>query len=819
MHEHDDDLRGLGAAEASARLRAQGPNELDREKRASMLAVFLRQYRGALVMLLAAACVLSIVLGEVRDAIAIAVILLLNGVVGFVQEWRAESAIAALAAMSAPRARVRRDGHDVVVPAREIVVGDVLVLEAGDIVAADARLRRAHDLEVNEAVLTGESVPSAKRRDDDAREDAPLAERHDRVFMGTSVARGSGRAVVHATGMRTELGKIATLLGSVKRDETPLEARLEKVGRALAVGCLAIVAVVAALGVVRGQEPLEIAMAATSLAVAAVPEGLATIVTLALAIGVTRMAARDVLVRRLQAVETLGCATVVCTDKTGTLTTGVMELRAIEGADEARLLDAAVACCDADVHAGTGDATELAIERAGLARGIARDEIERTRPRTHVAPFDADRKRMSIRRADGVLYVKGALEPMLLVATKVPDGLVLAAETLAARGLRVLAIAIGRGDEEKELEILGVVGIADPPRPAAVSAVAAARRAGVRVVMITGDHRTTAEAIAREMGIVKVGDVAEERVHARATPEDKLRIVRGWKERGEVTAMTGDGVNDAPALREAHIGIAMGQTGTEVTRQAADMILTKDDFSAIVDAIREGRGVFDNIRRALVYLLAGNAAELLVMLGASLVGWPLPLTALELLWINLVTDGLPALALVAEKTPPEVLDERPRGLTEPVIRRVEWTTIALVGALHASVSLGAFAWALSHGRSTEHARALAFLALVVSEVLYAFTARSRTRTLFQLGLFGNRPLFAVVVTTLALQAVVSFVPVVRDAFGIGAVEPMEALELLPLTLVPTTCVEIAKLVRARIARARAARPDPGSRFVPPKRDP
>ncbi len=802
MHEHDDDLRGLGASEAAERLRAQGRNELDREKRASMLAVLARQYRGALVGLLAAACVLSIALGEVRDAIAIAVILLLNGVVGFVQEWRAESAIAALAAMSAPRARVRRDGHDVLVAAAEVVVGDVLVLEAGDVVAADARVRRAHDLEAMEALLTGESVPSPKRPDARAREDAPLAERHDRVFMGTSIARGSGRAVVVATGMRTELGKIATLLGSVKRDETPLEARLEKVGRVLAVGCLAIVAIVAGLGLARGQAPLEIAMGATSLAVAAVPEGLATIVTLALAIGVTRMAARDVLVRRLTAVETLGCATVVCTDKTGTLTTGVMELRAIDGPDEQRLLDAAVACCDADVHAGTGDATELAIERAGLARGIARETIERTRPRTHVAPFDADRKRMSIRRADGILYVKGALEPMLAVATRSPDGITLAAETLAARGLRVLAVAVGAGTEEKDLELLGVVGIADPPRPAAVRAVAAARGAGIRVVMITGDHRTTAEAIAREMGILEAGEPPEERVHARATPEDKLRVVRAWKERGDVTAMTGDGVNDAPALREAHIGIAMGQTGTEVTRQAADMILTKDDFSAIVDAIREGRGVFDNIRRALVYLLAGNAAELLVMLGAAVAGLPLPLSALELLWINLVTDGLPALALVTEETPSEVLTERPRGLTEPVLRPREWAEILGVGAMHTVVTLGTFGWALGAGRSVEHARALAFLVLVLAELFYVFTARSRTRTFFGLGALGNRALVGTVAATLTLQGLVSLVPTVRDAFGVGAIEPLEALALLPLALVPASVVELAKLVRGRRARQR-----------------
>ena len=411
-------------------------------------------------------------------------------------------------------------------------------------------------------------------------------------------------------------------------------------------------ALVAVLGFLRGLPRMEVLLSSVSLAVAAVPEGLAAVVTIALALGVQRMASRHVLIRTLPSVETLGCATVICTDKTGTLTTGVMVVRELWGGDHSALLFAAAACSDAELAAdgrsGTGDPTELAILMAAAQRGIDRKAIESERPRVAVEPFDADTKRMSIRRGDGKLYVKGAVEVVLPVCATGTENAVEANAGMARQGLRVLAVAVGEGPGEANLKLLGLVGIADPPRTEAIAAVALARAAGIKTVMITGDHPVTAEAIGRELGILTPADDPAEVVHARATPEDKLRIVREWKARGDVVAMTGDGVNDAPALREAHIGIAMGQTGTEVTREASDMILTDDNFASIVAAVQEGRGIYDNIQKTLVYLLAGNVGELAVMLGASAVGLPLPLLPLQLLWINLVTDGLPALALVGD---------------------------------------------------------------------------------------------------------------------------------------------------------------------------
>ncbi|MDO9280395.1 MAG: HAD-IC family P-type ATPase, partial [Pseudomonadota bacterium] len=507
-------------------------------------------------------------------------------------------------------------------------------------------------------------------------EDAPLADRKDRVFTGTAVVAGTGLAEVFATGMETQLGHIAHLLETAEEQATPLQARLEVVSRTLIKLCLGIVLLVAILGFARGMSWLEVLLSSVSLAVAAVPEGLPAVVTIALAVGVQRMAARNVLVRRLPAVETLGSATVVCTDKTGTLTTGQMTVRELWGENHPALLFAGAANNDADLPAGTGDPTELALLEAAHERGVEREDIEREHPRVHVNPFDSERKRMSIRRADGVLYVKGAPDLTIPLCTHGTAGAHEANVEMAGRGLRVLAIATGTGDTEADLTLLGLVGIADPPRTEAIEAVANARAAGIMTVMITGDHPVTAQAIARELGILRPGEPADERVHARVTPEEKLHIVRALKAKGEIVAMTGDGVNDAPALREAHIGIAMGKAGTEVTREAADMVLADDNFASVIAAVSEGRGIFDNIRKTLVYLLSGNAGELLVMLGAAIAGLPLPLLPIQLLWINLVTDGLPALALVVDPTDADVLKRPPRKPDEPMLGRPEWTTVA-----------------------------------------------------------------------------------------------------------------------------------------------
>jgi Ca2+-transporting ATPase len=760
--------------------------------------LLLAQFKSPLVLLLLGATVLSAVLGEVADAIAIAAIIVINAVVGFVQEYRAERAVQALRSMTAARARVLRNGMATVVPSSQIVRGDVLLLEAGDVIAADARLLEAHNLLTNEAPLTGESMPVEKTvGENPANATSGPVDRPNTVFMGTAVVGGVARALVEATGMRTELGKIAHLLTTTTDETTPLQRRLERVSQMLLYACLGIVVLVALLGLLHQRPWLDVLISAVSLAVAAVPEGLPAIVTIALALGVQRMASRHVLVRKLPAVETLGSTTVICTDKTGTLTTGVMRVRELWGDDHLRLLDAAAACCDAELSAdergGTGDPTELAILIAAAERSVRRADIERQRPRAAENPFDAERKRMSIRRKDGVLYVKGAVERVLERCDHDGASARTANAQMAERGLRVLAVATGTGANEDGLTLIGLVGIADPPRTEAIAAVKEARAAGVKTVMITGDHPLTAQAIARELGILTPADTPSEVVHARATPEQKLQIVRQWKQLGAVVAMTGDGVNDAPALREASIGIAMG-TGTEVTREASDVILTDDNFASIVAGVREGRGIFENIRKTLVYLLTGNAAELAVMLIAAAAGLPTPLLPLHLLWINLVTDGLPALALVSDPVNEELMQTPPRAPNEPMLGKKQWLAIALTGLLEAALVLGVFFWALRE-RDLDEARSLAFFVLVFSEVLRAFAARSQTKLLWEVGAFTNLRLLAVVVVTLSLQIAVQQLSFTQRLFGVSPLGLSDGLVALGIAFVPVSVLELLKLAR------------------------
>jgi P-type Ca2+ transporter type 2C len=791
---------GLSSEDARERLARSGPNEIRHQQASSVWKLLRAQFINPLVLLLIGACVVSAWLGELADAIAIAAIVLINGIVGFIQEHRAERAVQALRAMTAPRARVRRDGRSKLIPAAQVVPGDLLLLEAGEVVAADARILEAHALTTIEAALTGESLPSEKSATP-CEPDAPLAERHDRVFMGTSVASGTAVAEITATGMQTELGHIAHLLANVKDETTPLQKRLEVVSRILLYACLGIVALVAALGAMRDVPLLDVILSAVSLAVAAVPEGLPAVVTIALAVGVQRMAARHALVRRLLAVETLGSATVICTDKTGTLTTGVMVVRELWGPDHRRLIDAAAACTEAelgpDSRSGVGDPTELAILMAAAERGIQRRDIEAARPQVAVNPFDPDRKRMSIRRADDRLYVKGAVESVLRCAHSAPEGLAEAHQEMAQRGLRVLAVAVGSETQERDLDVLGLIGIADPPRTEVIDAIARAREAGIRTVMITGDHPLTAKAIATELGVLLEGESAEVYVHARATPEDKLNIVRDWKSGGAIVAMTGDGVNDAPALREAHIGIAMGRTGTEVTREAADIVLADDNFASIVAAVEAGRGIFANIRKTLVYLLSGNAAELSVMLGAAVIGLPLPLLPLHLLWINLATDALPALALVTDPINPDVMKRPPRAPAEPLLGRREWSSIALTGALQTVIVVGVFMWALE-ARGLDTARNLAFSTLVFGELLRAFAARDVDKPFWQVGLFTNLRLLGIIALSVFVQIGIHHVPATQRLFQIGDLSLADCLLTLSLGAVPLACIELTKIARARL---------------------
>jgi Ca2+-transporting ATPase len=874
-----DAERGLAAEEADRRLAADGPNELRKTEQASVWTIFAGQFASVVIWVLIGAAVVSALLGEMIDGAAILTIVVLNALIGFFQEYRAEQAVAALARMTAPRARVVRAGHAAVIPAAEVVRGDLLLLESGDVVAADARLIEASAFGVNEAPLTGESVPVAKAAGtyDPA---TPLAERRNTVFLGTSVTSGSGRAIVTATGMSTEVGRIAALLETASSGETPLQRKLDRVGKRLLWACLAIVVVVFVLGLVRDIEPFELFLTAVSLAVAAIPEGLPAVVTIALALGVSRMARRNALVRRLPAIETLGSAQVICTDKTGTLTVGEMTARKIITAESAitvtgegysvagsfsddggeattpaaivrDVLVAAAGCNDAELSlrdgraAVVGDPTEGALLVAAAKAGVTRESVESEWPRAAVLPFDSERKRMTIirRRGDEIrAFVKGAPEVILERCSSIRASgtdralteadrakMLEAAVLLGNDALRVLALAErtltrldaapDAGDVERDLTLLGLIGLQDPPRAEARDAVARCRRAGIRVVMITGDHPGTARAIARELGLLEAQDevvvggdlqrmsdgeladrVARIGVYARVTAEHKLRVVRAWKAKGAVVAMTGDGVNDAPALKEASIGVAMGISGTEVTKEAADLVIADDNFASIVAAVEEGRGTYDNIGKTLGYLLGGNAGELAIMLFSILAGWPLPLLPIHLLWINLVTDGLPALALATDPIDPEALRRPPRRAEAELIDRGFVGRLALVGTLTATVALLAFAYEMYADGSVVDARNAAFTAMVIAELLRSFGARSDTRTVWEVGLLSNLRLFAIVSVSVTLQILIHHVPMAEQLFGTQPITLGQCGGWLALGMVPLAVLELRKV----IARRRAA---------------
>ena len=880
-----DPKQGLAAEEAARRLAVDGPNELRRGSEISPLAIFAQQFRSLVIWVLIGASVVSAALGELVDGTAILAIVVLNAAIGFFQEYRAERAVAALARLAAPRARVVRGGASALVPACEVVRGDLLILDAGDLVAADARLLESSELRVDEAPLTGESEPVEKHTALLAAE-TPLADRRNQTFLGTSIAAGSGRALVVATGMQTEVGQIARLLESASSGETPLQRKLDQVARRLLWACLAIVLLVFALGWLRGSPLLDLFLGGVSLAVAAVPEGLPAVVTVALALGVQRMVRRHALVRRIPSVETLGSTQVICTDKTGTLTVGAMTVRRLltpegvyrvtgegyapegtilgESGEPAparvrELLRAAAGCNDAEllVRDGkpgiAGDPTEAALLVAAAKAGIRRELLEAEEPRLRTLPFDSDRKRMSVvRRREGAAwaYVKGAPEVVLERCTRfrTTSGsqpfddatrarFRQAVALLAAEALRVLALAErrlpseGEEDVERDLVFLGLAGLQDPPRPEAREAVAKCRRAGIRSVMITGDHPATARAIGAELGILGAGDevlVGSElermsdaelgervecvRVYARVTAEHKLRIVRAWKGRGFVVAMTGDGVNDAPALREASIGIAMGITGTEVAKEASDMVITDDNFASIVAAVEEGRGIFDNIAKTLAYLLAGNAGELALVLVATLVGYPIPLLPIQLLWINLVTDGLPALALATDPIDPGVLDRPPRRPDAQLAGRSMLAGIALTGSLTAAVAFGVFAYEMgSHGELAT-ARNAAFSTLVFAELLRAFGARSETKLVHEIGLFSNLRLFAIVVVSFGLQIWIHHAAALERLFGVQPISFWQCLAWIAIGSLPLLVLEIRKWIRR--TRAGAAGPDPSRKLQP-----
>jgi P-type Ca2+ transporter type 2C len=878
---------GLGTSEAEERLAAWGPNELDEVPVRPVWRLLLAQFANTMIVVLLIAALVMVAIGEVRDALVVAVILVLNAAIGFVQEFRAERTMAALRTLTGPSARVIRGGVEMPIPARALVPGDLLLLEAGDVVPADARLLHCPGLRVDEATLTGESVPVDKEATALTDRAGAVADQLDMVFRGTAVVHGRARAVVVATGMATQLGGIAGLLARNTAPRTPLQRRLAALGRQLAAAALVVCAVVFALGVARGEDTVLMLLTAISLAVAAIPEALPAVVTISLALGAQRMARHHALVRRLPAVETLGSVTVICTDKTGTLTQARMQVEWVwttdgeievtgSGYDPAgellidgrpigrgdrpaltRLLTAATLCNDSTLQAPAGsggvwdvagDPTEGALLVLAAKAGVG--PLDATLPRVGELAFDATRKRMTTLHrpggpGDGLVATKGALESVLDVTTHVasPGGDIpfsadlrslslTRAEDYAARGYRVLAFAGRRlepGDlpadarVERDLTLYGLVAMADPARPESAAAVASCRRAGITPVMITGDHPATAAAIAARMGIADDGEVlsgaelAREgtaglathvdrvAVYARTNPEQKLDIVQAWQARGEIVAMTGDGVNDAPALRTADIGVAMGLAGTEVAKQAADMVLTDDDFATIVTAVGEGRRIYDNIQRFVRYTLTSNSGEIWVMLLGPFVGLPLPLLPVQILWVNLVTDGLPGLALAVEPAERDAMRRPPRVPAEGIFARGMWQHILLVGLLMGVIPLGLGIWGSVTGRPWQ---TMVFTSLALLQLGHALAVRSGRDSLRTLGLATNRPLFAAVAGTIALQFAV-----VYSAWGqaLFRTSPLDVLELAVVLVASTGvlwAVEAEKLVRRRRLGTSSPRPAP-----------
>ena len=861
---------GLSGAEAARRLAKNGPNELKAVRPVSPWRLLIAQFKNVLILILLIATVLSGFLGHAVEAVAIAVIVLFAVLLGFVQEYRAERAIEVLRQMAAPTATIIRDGEETEVPARDLVPGDVVLLRAGDKVPADARLLEAINLKIEEASLTGESVPVEKHSAPLSAPDLGVGDRQNMVYAGTAAIYGRGRALVVATGMNTEFGRIAQLLQTVETGKTPLQKSLDKTGYALARAAIVVVAVIVALGLSRGQPFLEMFLFGIALAVAVVPEALPAVVTISLAIGVQRMVKRNALVRRLPAVETLGSVSVICSDKTGTLTKDEMTVRRIFVAGQMwevsgagyepqgeftregsvaepsepllDLLRAATLASDAhiglDPAAGRwhlkGDPTEGALLVAAAKAGLQKNTLDEQFPRVNEIPFTSETKRMTTLHAASnavTAYSKGAPEIILdscgtyrAERGEVPldaetrNAILTTAQQMAGEALRVLAVAAksnaSRETAEQDMTFLGLVGMIDPPRPEAEAAVRKCAQAGFKVVMITGDHPLTAEAVGRELGILRSGRVltgaeleamsneALERdvegivVYARVSPAHKLRIVSALQKKGHIVAMTGDGVNDAPALKKADIGIAMGITGTDVTKEAAAMILTDDNFASIVAAVEEGRGIFENIKKYLMYLLSSNIGEIGLMAGTSLLGLPLPLSAVQILYVNLATDGLPALALAVDPPEAGLMRRPPRHPRADIFTRPVVVLMTVGGLWSTLLNLSLFVWALNSSRGVKEAMAITFVSLVLVQFFKAYNFRSDSHSVLDHP-FANKWLNLAILWELILLVLIVSLPFLQEPFGTHGLPPKAWMILVALTFTVSPVLELAKWLQRR----------------------
>lgn len=873
---------GLSEAAAEKRLREYGPNELPETAARSIWAMFFAQFKNSLVIILLVAAVIAGFLGEIGDAVVILIVITLNALLGMIQEAKAEKSLAALKKMSQPSSVVLRDGHVHTIPSAELVPGDVVILEAGNIVPADLRLFEAANLRVDESALTGESIPVEKHPRPIAGERVALGDRLNMAFKGTTISYGRAKGIVVGTGMQTQLGQIARLLSEQGSETTPLQRRLAALGKTLGIVAIALVALVFLAGLARGEKALEMFMTAISLAVAIVPEGLPTVVTIVLALGVQRMSRRRAIIRRLPAVETLGSATVICSDKTGTLTQNQMTVvRAYAdgleceltgtgytteggfkapGGDtegpappELQLLLAGMALASdahlverADTRQPVGDPTEVALVVLAAKGGLPKHRLDESYPRVDEIPFDSARKRMTTVHdwrekdlagagltAEYVAFTKGGFDVLLPLCTSylhrgrqlplepnVREALHRLNERWAGEALRVLALACreytgrpGHDELERELTLVGLVGMIDPPRPEAGEAVRECRGAGIKTIMITGDHKATAAAIAEQLKIKQPGDrvlsgeelddlsedqlaeaAATTTVFARVAPEHKLRIVSALKSRGQIVAMTGDGVNDAPALKRADIGAAMGITGTDVAKEASDMVIMDDNFATVVAAVREGRTIYANVLKAIQYLLSCNIGELLTITAAILAGLGRPLSAIQILWTNLVTDSLPALALGMEPPEPGVMARPPRRAQDGIFSHGLGRLILEGGLAIGGLTLAGYLIILRSAGDRAAASTVAFAVLNLSQLVYAFNARSTRVSVTKLGLLTNRPMLAAFLAAGSLLAVVFLVPSLKAVFDVAALTGRQWLLVALLSLAPLVIGEIRKLM-------------------------
>ncbi|WP_251862490.1 calcium-transporting P-type ATPase, PMR1-type [Clostridium sp. Marseille-Q2269] len=851
-----DPTNGLSSEEVEKRKEKYGLNKLNSKKQKSLLKMFFEQLNDILIYILLAAAIISGILGEVSDAVIIAIVIIINTIIGVVQESKAEKALEALKQLSTPKALVKRNGENMEVPSEDVVPGDVVVLDAGRYVPCDLRLIETANLKIEESALTGESIPVEKRAEGKLEDPkTPLGDQKNMAFMSTLSTYGRGIGIAVGTGMDTEIGKIAKMLEGEDKELTPLQKKLAELGKILGIAALGICALMFVIALLQKRDILEMFLTAISLAVAAIPEGLPTIVTIVLAIGVQKMIKENAIIRKLPAVETLGAVNIICSDKTGTLTQNKMtvtkfyannetqDIDKLNGEDPVHklLLQNLVLCNDATFSndSSTGDPTEIALLEAGAKYNIIKNNIENEYKRIDEIPFESDRKLMTtVNNFDNKSYVmtKGAIDNLLKISKKayingetvnltdeIKENIMNASNEMSKNALRVLGASyktLADNDYNKEylesdLTFIGLVGMIDPPRESVKGSIAECKNSGIKTIMITGDHKVTAFAIAKELGIAEdesqaifgyeLDDMSDSqlsskienlRVFARVSPEHKVKIVKALKSKGNIVSMTGDGVNDAPSLKAADIGVAMGITGTDVAKGASDMVLTDDNFSTIVSAIKEGRNIYNNIKKSIIFLLSCNLGEILALFIGILLGWPAPLRPIHLLWVNLITDSLPALSLGVDHGDPDIMKEKPRNPKESLFAGGAGVSLILNGLLIGILTLIAFeVGRIRYANSLMHAQTMAFVVLSVSQLFHSFNMRHPKKSIFQLGLFSNKYLFASVIFGILLQDIVITVPFLASVFKVFDLTAQDWIFVGALSVIPLIINEIIKFFK------------------------